>query len=476
MCQPLAGLAFFGCTEIEIKNMKIVSCGALHNSTSQYVRGYSLTYLKIQVAVLYRSSKNIQLTKVHIIKSNGTGVIFYNPLGVIYLDRCQFMKNHFSGKQAALHAGGGGLVIEANDVTSQSSFYTITNSNFINNTASSGKFFYLSPTKNPSRYFGLGRGGGISVVFRGGAANNTVRMERVQLENNMAQFGGGLFLAFHDSTNSNNVTIVNSKVAENKAMTTTDGFTIGGGAFINFVAINANYPFDNTVAISSCRFTLNEAQKGGGIIAYALQDTNHCSVIANELLFRNCAFDNNTASDGSSAIISQSEKNSRPLLFTTVHDSNFTNAQCNNYWYYCSSSVLIESLPLIFKGALKFSENRLSALGLHSSSVKLLPSTQLQFINNSAVNGAALHIVDCSSVIVNNGTSLFFKNNTASNNGGAILYAETCTFDKAWNCFIRHSNPTLHPDDWNTSFTFLENQKQTSYTVIACNKLIHSPG
>ena len=217
------------------------------------------------------------------------------------------------------------------------------------------------------------------MVFRGGAANNTVRMEKVHLENNMAQFGGGLFLAFHDSTNSNNVIIVNTKAAENKAMTTTDGFTIGGGAFINFVAINANYPFDNTVAISSCRFTLNKAQKGGGIIAYALQDTNHCSVIANELLFRNCAFDNNTASDGSSAIISQSEKNSRPLLFTTVHDSNFTNAQCSGS--FCSSSVLIESLPLIFKGALKFYENRLSSLGLHSSSVKVAGYCSLMNIN-----------------------------------------------------------------------------------------------
>ena len=390
----------------------------------------------------------------------GTGVVLYNPVGVVYLDRCQFMPNGCSGKQAALHAGGGGLVIEANDVTSQILFCTITNSTFTNNTASSGQFFYLSSTKNPSGYFGLGRGGGISVVFRGGAANNTVQMERVHLENNMAQFGGGLFLAFHDRTNSNNVTIVNSKVAKNKAMTMTDRLTSGGGVSINLVAIKANYPFDNTVAISSCRFTLNKAQKGGGIIAYAMQDTNYCSVTANELLIANCAFDNNTASDGSSAIISQTEKNSRPLLFTTVHDSNFSNAQCSGS--FCSSSVLIESLPLTFKGALRFYENCLSALGLYSSSVELLPSTQLQFINNSAINGAALHIVDCSSVIVNNGTSLFFKNNTASNNGGAI-YVETCTFDKAWNCFIRHSNPTLHPDDWNTSFTFLENQDQTKY-------------
>ena len=362
-CQPLAGLAFFGCREVEIKNMKIVRCGALHNSTSQYVRGYSLAYLKIQVGVLFRSCEIVRLTKVHIIKSNGTGVVLYNPVGVVYLDRCQFMKNGCSGKQAALHAGGGGLVIEANDVTSQILFCTITNSTFTNNTASSGQFFYLSSTKNPSGYFGLGRGGGISVVFRGGAANNTVRMERVHLENNMAQFGGGLFLAFHDRTNSNNVTIVNSKVAKNKAMTMTDRLTSGGGVSINLVAVKANYPFDNTVAISSCRFTVNKAQKGGGIIAYAMQDTNYCSVTANELLIANCAFDNNTASDGSSAIISQTEKNSRPLLFTTVHDSNFSNAQCSGS--FCSSSVLIESLPLTFKGALRFYENCLSALGLY---------------------------------------------------------------------------------------------------------------
>ena len=131
----------------------------MHNSTSEHVRGYSSAFLKIQVAVLFRSSKNIQLSRVDIIESNGTGAIFYNPVGVVYLDKCPFMKNGYSGKQAALHAGGGGLMVEANDVTSQS-FCTISNSTFTNNTASSGYFFYLSPTINPSGYFGLGRGGG----------------------------------------------------------------------------------------------------------------------------------------------------------------------------------------------------------------------------------------------------------------------------------------------------------------------------
>ena len=459
-CQPLAGLAFFECSEIRMKNIKLVGCGALHNSTSQYIRGYSSTILKIQVAVLFRSCEIVQLTEVHVIKSNGTGVILYNPIDMVCIDKCQFMHNGLSDKQpqAALHAGGGGLVIEANDATSQS-FCTIANSIFTGNTASSGQFSFLSPIVNPSGYFGLGRGGGISVVFRGGAANNTMIIESVQLENNTAQFGGGIFLVFHNATKGNNVSIANTRVARNKAMTMTDAFTSGGGVFITYVAIKANYPFNNTVTISSAQFTLNKAKKGGGVTVYTQRDTDHYrSPTGNKLLITNCAFDKNAASAGSSVIISQSEKDSWPLLVTTVCDSNFTNAQCGDF---CTSSVLIDSLPLIFKGALIFSGNHLSALGLHSSSIELLPSTQLQFINNNARNGAALYIADCGLVVVNNCTSLSFKNNTAGNNGGAI-YVETCEFDKAENCFIRHSNPALHPDDWNTSFTFLGNQDQAN--------------
>ena len=213
---------------------------------------------------------------------------------------------------------------------------------------------------------------------------------------------------------------------------------------------------------------MNKAKKGGGITVNALHSSNYCSAIGNKLLINNCAFDNNTALDGSSAFISQSGKECRTLLRTLVCDSNFTNAQCGissqSEIYYCSGNILIELFSLTFRGVLLFSGNNLSALYLRSSLLKLLPSTQLQFINNSAINGAALHIVDCSSVFVNNDTSLLFKKNTASNNGGAI-YVETltCAFDKAWNCFIRHSNPTLHPDDWNTRFFFLENQDQTKY-------------
>ena len=74
-CQPLAGLAFFESENIEMRMLKLAGCGALQNSTSE---AHSF-----KVAVFWSTCKNIQLTDVCITKSNGTGVIFYNPVGVI---------------------------------------------------------------------------------------------------------------------------------------------------------------------------------------------------------------------------------------------------------------------------------------------------------------------------------------------------------------------------------------------------------
>ena len=105
-----------------MRNVTIFGCGAVQNSTSKYAERYSLVYLKIQVAAFFHACKDIHLTNVNFIKSNGTGIVFYNPVGVVYMDSCHIMHNGLSAKQTAMYAGGGGLVIEANDITSQSAY------------------------------------------------------------------------------------------------------------------------------------------------------------------------------------------------------------------------------------------------------------------------------------------------------------------------------------------------------------------
>ena len=375
---------------------------------------------------------------------------------MVNLDRCNFTSNNLSAELTAMPlAGGGGLVIEANAVTSQ--FHcSIANSAFANNDAKSRRLSILFQATNPSEYFGLG--GGISVAFIGGTANNTVQLTGVKLENNTAQFGGGLFLAFFDSTNGNVVTIDGIEVSNNTAMLEVGRllpFASGGGILIDFAASQNDYPFNNTVEINRGRFVSNTAQLGGGLAVDVVYDAYGCVSAGNKLLIENCNFEKNNGYQGSSAYFLGTSKSCQAPLNTTLSFSNFTDGHCNNELL-CLGSVLLSRFPLTLNGTLMFSKNTQSALCLTASSIELLPSTQLEFSDNSGFNGAALHVVDCSSVIVNDGTSLCFENNTASNRGGAI-YSEACTQTRG-DCFIRHSNSTLAPDEWKKNVTFVHNQ------------------
>ena len=62
-----------------------------------------------------------------------------------------------------------------------------------------------------------------------------------------------------------------------------------------------------------------------------------------------------------------------------------------------------------------------------------------------------------SSIILNNGSMILFKHNTVSGQGGAI-YADICTLGQTGYCVVKHSNPALHPDDWEVNITFIDNR------------------
>ena len=450
-CLLLSGLAFFRSNNITMKNLKIVNCGALQNNIGKHVKS------NMQSAIFVNTCNNIQLIDVDVINSNGTGIALYNPSGVVHLDMCDFINNSLPSVDPPA-IGGGGLVIEADDVTANYDCMVM-NSTFLNNTAKSRRLSILSQASNPSQYFGLG--GGITIVFREGTVNNTVQLAGVRLENNIAQFGGGLYLAFFDSASGNYVTIDGIEVANNTAMLEVGvllPFASGGGISIDFASSEVDFPFNNTVEMLNSKFLSNTAQLGGGIAVDVVYDGHGCVNADNKLLIENCSFDNNEGYQGSSAYFSGVSMSCQALLNTKLSFINFTRGHCaitSKSALPCLGSVLLKFIPIAFKGALSFSESNISALGLIASSIELLPSTKVNFSDNFGFNGAALHVVDCSSVIVNDNTSIYFENNNASNYGGAI-YTETCTQTRS--CFIRHSNSTLDPDEWKTNVTFIKNQ------------------
>ena len=194
-CQPLTGLAFLRSTNITISNLSLINCGKIQSEHDNDCN-------PIRVAILFTGCSSIELRNLNVNESSGTGVAVYNAMDKVSIDSCQFM-----------YGGGGGLVIEASEATSQS-FCTITNSTFTHNTASSAAAGqWINPCGSTTR------GGGISVVFRGEATNNTVQLvNNVRLNNNKAQFGGGLYLGFHDNASGNTVTVDNAEVTENEVI------------------------------------------------------------------------------------------------------------------------------------------------------------------------------------------------------------------------------------------------------------------
>ena len=469
ICKPLAGLAFFWSQDIEINNVSLFGCGALQNSTSTNFGTPSVGFLQIVAAVFFKGCNTVNLTKLHVSESPGTGIVMYNPLGMVNINKSQFLRNNFSGRKEVMY-GGGGLVIDASEDTSELSC-TIMSSTFSNNTASSGQFIYLSRTTSRDGYFGLGRGGGISVVFRGGAVNNTVQLDNVSLDSNTAQFGGGLFMGFLDNASYNKVHMDNCWLRENAALLDNDtplsDLTKGGGVSISLMAGASD---SNAVVISNTNFVSNEAHTGGGIAVNVLHNSSYKHIgTGNNLLIDNCKFTNNTGFQGASAYFSQNSNCGQTVLNTTVSCSSFNGGYCgglnlmNGYRVYglpCYGNVRLESFHMILEGTVMFNNNHFSALSLHSSSIELLPLTQLEFKDNNAVNGAAIYVVECSSIIVNNNAALIFQSNYASSLGGAI-YAESCHnsgLTGVESCFFRHVNSTLHPKHWGITVNFTDNR------------------
>ena len=454
-CQPLAGLAFFQSENIELRNVSMIGCGALQNSTSINSRADSIQFLQVHVAVQFDGCRDVSMHFVQMNRSTGLGIAIYNSVGMIHIDNCYFLQN---GKSLESY-GGGGLTIEFSNAHSSANL-SIVSTVFEDNMANSGDFSALTPSSNPGSYFGLGRGGGLSIVLREGAANNIVQLSGVRLERNTAQFGGGLYLALYGNTINNTITIDSCDVMGNEAIiSVVDIVTLsgGGGIFVAFQPSKLVPSMNNAIKMSTTQFTSNVASYGGGLGIEV-----HNEIPSNTFLVEKCTFDLNTAFQGSSAYFYQ-VSNRYPSMDTKITKTTFSNGQCSasiltQFALPCSGNVYLQRYSLLLNDTIILRNNSLSGLTMSSSHVELLPGTQLHFINNTALEGAGLHLVDCSAVFVSNNSAIYFDSNNAAIKGGAI-HAVNCdiTQNGGSQCFVRHVDDDLHPDNWEVSFTFVSN-------------------
>lgn len=477
---PDAGLAFVQSTRITLTNFTLQNCSAFRNSTStDYTTTAPFSFLQYRVAMYILMCTDLTVNNVVIGKNHkGAGMTLYNVGGKVEIRNSMFLYNQ--GRP-----GGGGLQIEFSycipgDLScsvpqiepcySSNSTYYITNCVFNHNIGYRG-YSGLRKVPNAGRTaFSFGRGGGLSLIFKGTANNNVIIINNSMIHHNIAHYGGGLYTSFHDDASNNTLVVEgvsfkgNEVIEKDREVYDVDG----GGGGMKVIMDNGEHGTSsfNTVKISGCNFTSNQAIIGGGLW---VENNLNSQTTGDLVLIENCSFFNNTAFLGSAIYLSAGfRKKTAKLTFAKLTIS-INVLKCSETLPYtflpCSGILYSVNVPFTMNGSSAFYNNNASGIEMHEAVMTVSEEASLKFESNVSPYGPCIALYDCSYMILEENTSLLFVNNTALKSGGAI-YADSCSggiqpADASSECFIQYYDKEVHPDNWNTEFTFSNNTDNT---------------
>ena len=484
-CSPLIGLSFLWSGNITLQSITLHGCGGVHVSTSRNMSSQSFELLMFQVAVYMLYCKNVHIMDVVIGSSNGTGLTMYNTVGNVTISGCVFKENG-----VGISYGGGGLQIEWSYCDPENewdcpeegpspvdnnndSLYNVINCIFTSNMAQGGsllsRYYKLSNQARDSYMFG--RGGGVSVIFKGQARNNKIIMYYNLFQDNQADHGGGLYIGYYDNAYNNSIEISHTIVTNNSNPTIFDlslNADRGGGGVKIMHASMYNTVIKqlvNVIEMISCNISNNTGIIGGGLMIESGSIFN--------LHLSNIVFVSNIAYQGSACFFTNGIDFSQHLDTIKLSKCIFRSNEpvCDNingvYSFSCSGTLYSRSVPISFNGINIFSDNRASAIEVHGSVITINPGTKMTFIGNDGSHGGAIALYECSYIVLYNETKLIFINNTATSKGGAIYTGlcntqRTCHFQLSC-CFVRYYISNVHPDNWITELNFSSNEIINKY-------------
>ena len=251
-CENGAGLSFINTSNIELTNVAFIGCGFLHNSTSTDSTNSSndgMKYLEFRAAIYFLFCYDVFFEGITVIDSNGTGVVFYSTYGQVIIALSNFTNN-----SAISGPGGGGVAVEfiycapgdveCNDtnksdipISNSEATYIFNHCHFLYNEGSTSSFSgdtFIVPHANHN--VALGRGAGLSLLFKGNASHNAISVTQCTFEGNKAVWGGAMLIEFQDDSVDNTVTIDSTVISDNYCYynaCTYEG-TGGGGVRVQF--------------------------------------------------------------------------------------------------------------------------------------------------------------------------------------------------------------------------------------------------
>ena len=501
VCGVDAGLAFQNIPQVNITNITFTHCGSLRNSTSVNLTGNppNVTLL-LSVALYFTYCKNVQIVDVIVQDSNATGIVMYNIYGNLRVERSFFIGNgNGNDNQENLLPSNGGFHVEfvycdpgkvdENCIqhNNYNAMYHFKSNAFYYNYALNnfeGTLFYLFYKAN---YYSFSRGGGLSIVFKGNASNNTVFIDDCKFYGNKASRGGGLLIEFEDFSKNNRINISNTHFSHNQVRCEAKNSygTAGGGVRVGFVIFDKNTVENNSVIFENCLFTKNEALWGGGFGVFIPSEPN-VVYATNSLSFNNCSWSANKGMLGSAVDLDYWNIHSygakMHVKFSACKFHNNNNSKMKEMdtltaWHdfnsFGAGTLYANGIPIIFEDYVEFNSNNGSALAVYDATATFTSNCNASFINNTAWEGGAIILLGASNVWINPHTMFLFKSNKADLRGGAIYALQTNRHDliSDGNCFLQYNDIVASPNEWKTNFTFENNCAPTGSSIFITSLL-----
>ena len=480
-CDGGTGFGFINVSNIIISGVTLLGCGQLRNSSTINSSTTSNSAMLFRVALYFVNVTDVVIDNVTVSNSTGMGVAMYDVTGNVRVTNSTFTNNKVPLDELNTYPGGGGFSVEFSycqpgghipsscNNTNERTTYLFYNCNFGHNNAST---LHQINSSYPSQTFGnsnqqFGRGGGLSVFFRGHSVRNMIQIFNCTFDHNQAVWGGGYHSDIVDFSTENVLTLENCTFTNNycdyddSLMTTGTG---GGGARVAFLFYDIrSMVTGNCVQFINCRFQSNKAYYGGGLSCRITKEKN-VTVASNSLELVDCTWVENIARTGSGVdIISHILPHGVSPLVKIVN-CNFTanNNSYSNKTAFPSGigALYADNIPVNFSGNCIFHGNKDSAIAGISTYFIFSNDTSAMFCDNSGWHGAGMALLGNAYFIVYHNTLLQFINNIAVTKGGAIYYINSGQKDfvSTQRCLLYYYDLSVQNySNWATTFNFSDN-------------------
>ena len=259
--------------------------------------------------------------------------------------------------------------------------------------------------------------------------------------------GGGMQIVLAEDDNAYDMKILDCMFMNNSACK-------GGGINI----IHQNY--HSSLLLRGLNFSENNAYHGGGVRI----EFKTC-IYDSSISFDTCNWRNNLALGGAAIDFFQRGGRTSNCTLSMINCSyTSNNITAIHFRKYGASAVWISKINISFSGTHTFTDNNNTAIYLRSATVHFQSGSDVTFMRNRGTKGGAIYLSDSSVILIEDNSTFYFTNNTATEKGAAIYNQVNSNkyFYSPGKCFLQYRGGKSDVSDRGIKFIFENNNNEIS--------------